>query len=82
MAYTTEDLNTLIKKLEEIKSKQDRLAGEEAQLLKAKEELKKEFADAGVTVDGLPVLEKQLQDEIQKIEADVTKIITETSGKL
>jgi len=82
MAYTTEQLNNLMKKLENIKSQQDRLSGEEAQLLKAKEELKKEFAEAGITVEGLPVLEKQLQEEIKKIEADVTKILTETEGKL
>ena len=37
MAYTTEQLNNLMKKLENIKSQQDRLSGEEAQLLKAKE---------------------------------------------
>ena len=80
--YTIEQLNDLTRKLEYIKSQQDRLLGEEAQLLKTKEELKQEFIKAGVTVEGLPVLEKQLAQEIDKIAADVSKIIEEVDGKL
>lgn len=71
------DLERLQKNIEEVKRQKAQLDGQKKELDAQKEDLKSKFDAAGVTIDTLPIVLKQLEQEIAECTVDITNVLAE-----
>ncbi len=81
MELTLKDLEKLKNNIELCKQAKARLEGQKKELDAQKEKLKKQFEEAGVTIDTLPLAIKRLNEELSSAAEDIENVIKEAKLK-